>query len=177
MRKIGQTFKILIPVIALVALVVFLVGAGRRERARLEKNKAIVIRDGEEVWNKGDMAAVDELFASDYVRHTAGQPDLQGREALKQHVKAIHTAWPDFHCTPEIMVAEGDKVAVRWRITGTHQGTAWGIPPTGNKTDFVSVIFHRIAGGKVVEEWEVNETAMLLQIGFKLVPPGGGGGE
>ena len=177
MRKIGKIFRFLIPVIALVALVVFMTGAGRRERARVEKNKAILIRDGEEVFNKGDMAVVDELYASDYVRHTAGQPDLQGREALKQHVKAIRTAWPDFHCTPEIMVAEGDKVAVRWRITGTHTGTAWGIPPTGNKTDFVSVIFHRIAGGKKVEDWVVDETAVSLQMGFKLVPPGGGGGK
>jgi len=170
MRKIGQTLRFLIPVIALAALVVFMTGAGRRERARLEKNKAIVIREGEEVWNKGDMAVVDELFASDYVRHTAGQPDMQGREALKQHLKAVHTAWPDYHCTAEIMIAEGDKVAVRWRSTGTHQGTAWGIPPTGNKGDFVTVVFYRIAGGKIVEGWVVDETAVLLTMGFKLVP-------
>ena len=172
MRKFGQIFKFLIPVIALVALVVFMTGAGRRERARLEKNKAIVLRAGEEFWNKGDMAVADELYATDYVRHTAGQPDLQGREALKEHLKAVHTAWPDFHSTIEIMVAGGDKVAVHWRITGTHQGTAWGIPPTGNKADFLSVIFHRIAGGKIVEDWVVDETALLLQMGFKLVPPG-----
>ncbi len=166
MRKIGKIFSFLIPVIAVAVLVVFMIGTGRRERARLEKNKAIILRDGEEVWNKGDMAAVDELFASDYVRHVAGQPDLQGREALKQYVKECRTAWPDFHSTPEIMVAEGDMVAVRWRITGTHTGTAWGIPPTGNKTDFLSVIFHRIADGKIVEDWAVaDELALLQQLG------------
>ena len=171
MRKFGQILRFLIPVIALVALVVFMTGAGRRERARLEKNKAVIMRYDEEVWKKRNWDVADEIVASDYVRHTAGQPDLQGREALKQHITEIYTAWPDFDFTAEIMVAEGDKVAVRYRITGTHQGTAWGIPPTGNKTDFVSVLFHRIAGGKVVEDWVVDETAVLLQMGFKLVPP------
>jgi len=172
-RKIGRTFRFLMPVIALVALVVFITGAGRRERAALEKNKAIVMRWNEEVWNKKNIAAADEFLSSDSVRHIAGSPDLVGREAVKQHVTACLTAWPDWYCSPEITIAEGDKVMVRWRCTGTHTGKAWDIPPTGNKADFISDVIFRIAGGKIAEIWEVTETACWLQLGFKLVPPGG----
>jgi len=71
-----------------------------------------------------------------------------------------------------MIIAEGDKVMSRWRCTGTHKGTAWGIPPTGNKANFISDVIFRIVGGKVVEMWEVTETACWLQMGFKLVPPG-----
>jgi len=172
MRKIGQIFRFLIPVIALAGLVVFMTGAGRRERATLEKNKAIVMRWNEELWDKGNMAVEDEIVASDHVRHIAGQPDLRGREAMIQYITACRTAWPDWHSTSEIMIAEGDKVMVRWRSTGTHTGTAWGIPPTGNKANFITDTIYRIAGGKIVESWQVDELAVYLQMGFKLVPPG-----
>ena len=178
MRKIGQIFKVLIPVIALVALVVFMTGAGRRKRATLEKNKAIVLmRWNEELWNKGNMAGADEIIASDCVRHIAGLPDLVGPEAIKQYIVACRTAWPDWNSTPEMIIAEGDKVMVRWRCTGTHKGTAWGIPPTGNKANFITDCMYRIVGGKIVEMWEVTETACWLQMGFKLVPPGAEGGK
>jgi len=180
MRKIGQMLRFLIPIIALAVLVVFMTGAGRRERAALEKNKAIVLmRWNEELWNKGDMAGADEIIASDCVRHVAGQPsyDLVGREAIKQYIIACRTAWPDWHSTSEITIAEGDKVMVRWRSTGTHLGTAWGIPPSGNKANFISDVIYRIVGGKIVEMWEVSELATYLQMGFKLIPPGGEGGK
>jgi len=177
MRKIGQIFRFLIPVIALVALVVFMTGAGRRERATLEKNKAIVMRWNDEIWNKGDMAVADELLTSDHVRHIAGEPDLVGPEAMKQKITETRTAWPDWNSTSEMMIAEGDKVMVRWRCTGTHTGTAWGLPPTGNKANFIADVIFRIVGGKIVESWEVYETACLLQLGLKLVPPGGEGGK
>ena len=173
MRKIGQIFRFLIPVIALVALVVFMTGAGRRERARLEKNKALIMRYDEEFWNKGDMAVADEIVATDYVRHHSAAPKgiLRGREALKEWVTGLRNAWPDFHCTAEDVIAEGDKVVVRYAIRATFKRELAGIPPTGKELTFESLLIHRIAGGKVVEDWVFDqELAMMYQMGMKLVP-------
>ena len=172
MRKIGQIFRFLIPVIALAALVVFMTGVGRRRRARLEKNKAIVMRLDEEVWKKRNWDVADEIVASDYVRHMPGAAeDLHGREALKQFITDVYTAWPDLDFTAEVMIAEGDMVAERYTHTGTHTGTAWGIPPSGNKMNWIAHHIHRIADGKVVEQWPLSDDLTIFQqMGMKLVP-------
>jgi len=177
MRKIGQIFRFLIPVIALVALVVLMTAAGRRERARLEKNKAIVVRYEEAVWSsrKQNWDVGDEIVPIDHVRHNPHDPEggLRSREALKQLVTQVFTAIPDFDFTGEFMIAEGDKVASFGTCTGTHTGTAWGIPPTGNEINCIGVYIHRIADGKVVESWALDDSLTLFQqMGFKLVPAG-----
>jgi len=179
MRKIGQIFRFLIPVIALVALVVFLTGAGRRERATVEKNKAIVMRDFE-VWNKGDMAALDEIYASNCIYYTTpgseGNPEgiLRGREALKQHLVNCRTAFPDLHITlMDDLIAEGDKVACHWAWRSTFTGVVkeWGIPPTGKEVTFDGITIYQIAGGKIVKLWEYyRELTLWYQMGMKLVP-------
>jgi len=177
MRKIGQIFRFLIPVIALVALVVFMTGAGRRERATVEKNKAIVMRDFE-VWNKGDMAALDEIYASNCIYYThpgTGNPEgiLRGREALKQHIVNCRTAWPDLHLTlMDDMIAEGDKVVSRWKLTGTFTGKVEGWPPpTGKEVAFDGVDIAHLAGGKIVEIYDYyREGTLHYQMGLKLVP-------
>jgi len=174
MRKIEQIFRFLIPVIALVALVVFLVGAGRRERATIQKNKALVMRSAEEVWNKGNMAVADEIYASNYIRHQDDLPGgiIRGREALKQFVTNCRTIWPDWHMTLLDMVAEGDKVWDYWAIRGTFTGKVEGfLPPNGKETPFECVIIHRIAGGKDVEDWcFFQDLNLYSQLGMKLVP-------
>ena len=174
MRKIGQIFRFLIPVIALAALVVFMTGAGRRRRARLEENKAIVTRYEKEVWIKRNWDVADEIVASDHVRHRIGGPgDIHGLEALKQFATEVYTAWPDFDFTTEFMIAEGDKVASFCTLTGTHAGTAWGIPASGNELNFMGIYIQRIADGKIVETWALDDSLTFFQqMGFKLVPPG-----
>jgi len=174
MRKIGQTLRFLIPVIALVALVVFMTGAGRRERAKLEKNKAIVRRNVDEFWNKGDMAVADELYATDFVRHDPMLPeDIHGRESLKKYVAAIHASSSDWHITIEDVIAEGDKVAGRYTITGTSTGEYMGIPPTGAPFTFSAISIGRIIDGKIVETWNQSfDLGWMLPAGFKLIPPG-----
>jgi len=177
MRKIGQIFGFLIPVIALAALVVFLAGAGRRERATLEKNKAILMRWNDEVWNKGSMAVADEIVASDCIRYitpSPGNPEgiLRGREAIKQLVMACRTAVPDWRAVAKDVIAEGNKVAVRWANRGTFTGRVEGFPlPNGNKLAFDTMMIFHIAGGKIVKMCEFNrDITMYYQMGLKVVP-------
>jgi steroid delta-isomerase-like uncharacterized protein len=171
MRKIGQILKVLIPVIALGVLVVLMTGAA----TRLERNKAILMR-ALEAWNKGDMPAFDEVYASDVIRHDDTVPEgvLRGREALKQHVMNCRTAWPDFRVTlaDGNMIFQGDKAAARWVISGTNTGVVEKWPaPTGKKMVWEVLEMYRFAGGKIVEDWAFNQDLVLFyQWGLKLVP-------
>ena len=131
-----------------------------------EENKTIARRFNDEVWDKGDEAALEELFAEDAVDHGAipGQPP--GREGHKYQVRLFRSAVPDLHVTAEDIFSEGDKVAYRWTGRGTHEGELMGIAPTGNAVTFRGIDVLRIEGGKVVERWsEYNALEAMQQMG------------
>jgi predicted ester cyclase len=111
----------------------------------LEKNKAL-FRKANEAINKRDLTVLDELMASDYVDHTN---QLRGREDVKQFYTGAFKDFPDFHRTIEDIIAEGDKVWVRFKITGTAT--------TGKKIELSSVSILRIVNGKAVEGWSVPQ--------------------
>jgi len=114
----------------------------------LEKNKATVRRFIEE-WNKRNLAALDELMAADYF-----DPSLQvrGLEAYKQLLTMVLKGFPDWHETIEDIIAEGDKVWVRYTATGTHAGEFRGLAPTGKQFTETGVLIWRIVDGKIAEK-------------------------
>jgi predicted ester cyclase len=148
-----------------------------------EENKAIVRRMYEEVWTKGNVAAVDELFAPNYVNHfdspaNASVPGRfqQSHEEIKHFIPQWRTTFPDLHSTVELQVAEGDLVATRVTARGTHQGEYRGlefkgISPTGKQVTWTLTSIDRIADGKIVESW-LNEDAVsrLQQVGALPTP-------
>jgi steroid delta-isomerase-like uncharacterized protein len=141
-----------------------------------EENKAIVRRLIDEAWNLGNLDVIDEIVATDYIRNDPANPGVSGSEGLKQFVAAYQAAFPDIHIALEEQIAEGDKVANRWTITGTHQGEMMGIPPTLKKITIEGIHISRIASGKIVEGWISHDTlGMLQQLG--VIPPMGQGGE
>jgi len=107
----------------------------------LEKNKRIVRKIVDAI-NKKDLTVLDELMASNYVDNTNQE---RGRENVKQFYIMVFKDFPDFHRTIEDIIAGGDKVWVRNRITGTAS--------TGKKIELASVNIFRIVNGKVVEGW------------------------
>ncbi len=141
-----------------------------------EQHKAIVRRIFEEVWNQGKLEVVDEIYATDYVLNNPAVPEIRGPEALRQLVTQYRAAIPDLHYTVQDQIAEGDKVAVRWTVSGTQQGEMMGIPPTGKHVSVAGMSMVRIAAGKVVEDFGSMDTlGMLQQLG--VIPPMGGDGE
>ena len=84
--------------------------------------KVLVRRLFEEVWNQGNLAAIDELFAPSYVRYDPAAPEAKGLAGFKQLVIRLRTAFPDLHFTLEEVIAEGDKVMSRALLRGTHRG-------------------------------------------------------
>jgi len=128
----------------------------------LEENKTIVRRLFE-AFNKQDLALLDELIAPDYVDHPR---QLRGLESYKQHLTMFYKSFPDSHETIEDIIAEGDKVWIRVKGTGTHTGEYRGLAPTGKKITWEAVDIWRIVDGKVVELWyAVVELDFYKQLG------------
>jgi steroid delta-isomerase-like uncharacterized protein len=139
-----------------------------------EANKAIARRLIEEAWNRGSLAAVEELVDAGYVGNFAIQPEpLRGPEAYKGFAAGLRAAFPDLEFTVEDLIAEGDKVVVRWTNRGTHRGALMGLPPTGRRVEGTGMWIHRIAGGKIVEEWGQSDVLGLLQQLGAIPGPGG----
>jgi len=128
-----------------------------------EENKAIVRRVYDEVMNQGDLSVVEELFASEYVYHSPGSPDLHGPDGFRQIVAMYRDAFPDLQQHPRAMIAEGDTVVSRWTASGTHQGELMGTAATGKRVGIDGVVITRLSGGKVVEDWELADVMGLLQ--------------
>ena len=118
-----------------------------------EKNKAAKRRYFA-AFNSQDLTAIEGLFAPEYVLHIAGSPDIEGPETLKEMVGGTFAALSDLAATVEDMVAEGDKVATRWKITAIHSGEFLGIPPTNRRITMNGIIIDRFKNGRVVEAWE-----------------------
>jgi len=141
-----------------------------------EKNKAIVRRIAEEIWHKGNLAAVDEIFATNFVGHIPGMPDISGSEGVKQFVTGYRNAFPDIHWAIADEIAEGDKVVTRYTVSGTHQGDFMGISPTGKKVIYTALSINRFASGKIVEFWGIADALGLMQQ-LGVIPPPGQGNE
>jgi predicted ester cyclase len=130
-----------------------------------EEKKALVRGCWEECFNKGNLAVVDEFVASTYRWHGPGQ-EVSGREGIKQLIGLYRAAFPDFQMTFEDQIAEGDKVASRWTMRGTHTGDLLGIGPTGKQGTMTGIVISRLAGNAIAEEWEnFDQLGLLQQLG------------
>ena len=131
-----------------------------------EENKALVRRMYDVVFNERNIGLLGEVFASNIVDHTARPGTPPGVEGLKQQMEMFLTAFPDLKITAEDIVAEGDRVAVRWTATGTHRGDLMGIQATGKQVTISGMEILRIVDGKAVEHWEVfDQMSMMQQLG------------
>jgi steroid delta-isomerase-like uncharacterized protein len=130
-----------------------------------EENEVLVRRYFEEIWDKGNLDLIDELFTTSFVRHgpTATEGEVRGLEGFKGVVSMYRTAFPDLRVPIEDLIAESDKVVSRWTAHGTHQGELMGIAPTGNQASVTGMIVDRISGGRIEEEWVEYDTLHLMQ--------------
>jgi steroid delta-isomerase-like uncharacterized protein len=138
-----------------------------------EHNKRIARRVFEEVWNEANFATADALVDPDYINHAPGLPGMPpGSEGLKYLVSTFRAAFPDLQMTVEDQIAEGDRVATRWTMRGTHTGAFLGIPPTGKAVASTGINIERIIDGTVVEHWRgSDELGLLQQLGVVPAPP------
>lgn len=136
-----------------------------------DQNKTIVRRFYEEVFNRGNLALLGELVATDYIEHYPFSGQAPGSEGLKGVVTMFRAAFPEIRITVEDTVAEGNKVAVRRTMRGTQKGELMGIAPTGKEATWTAIDIFTVAGGKVQERWAVADAlGMMQQLGVIPAP-------
>jgi predicted ester cyclase len=136
----------------------------------LDSNKAAVRRFKESQGTRDQAAAMREVLAPDYTRLRGGMENLSGNardQGFPGPGEFLRDAFPDRVDVIEDIIAEDDRVGMLWRLTGTHKGNLFGIPPTGCKVDIHEIGWFRLAGGRITEGW-----FMARRLG-----PGGWGGD
>jgi len=123
----------------------------------------------DEVWNAQNEAAVDEMFAEDGIAHGLADPEgneVRGPEGFKKLHRQFIGSFPDLRIMVEDTVVEGDKIAARCRVTGSHLGRSLGVAPTNGPVEFTGMTIVRVRDGKIVEAWnEFNFMDMYQQLG------------
>lgn len=134
-----------------------------------DENKEVVRRYYEEAFNAGRTDLLDELIAENVVNHdpisdeTLTPEEARGFEGFVSHVEAAREAFPDATVTIEEMIAEDDRVFVRFTFEGTNEGSFAGFEPTGNRVTGSNMVLMRLEDGKIVERWEESDTLEFLQ--------------
>ena len=121
----------------------------------IQENKELIRRYNEEIWNGHDLEKARAYLGGDQID-----------EAI-EHVRQFLTAFPDVHITIDDLIAEGDKVVARLRASATNTGPFAGQPPTGKKVQIHSIRIYRIAGGKIIDTWAMqNRLELMEQLGY-----------
>jgi steroid delta-isomerase-like uncharacterized protein len=135
--------------------------------------KANVRRAFIEAFDKGNLAALDEMFAPNLIDHSTARGAAQtGLEGFKQRIAGHRAGFPDLHIAIEDMLVDGDRIAFRWMMSGTQQGPWIGRPATGKSMNMTGMNMERLEGGKIVEHWSNPDIlGAFQQLGF--IPSGG----
>jgi steroid delta-isomerase-like uncharacterized protein len=129
-----------------------------------ESNKALFQRYFDEGTNQGNLDVVEDLFAPDYKHHDPANPDvIVGNEGVRRHIQTLRGAFPDITFQVEDMIAQGDKVVIRWTANVTHTGDYFGIPPTGKSATITGMNTWQVQDGKAVEGWVNRDDVGLMQ--------------
>ena len=131
-----------------------------------EHGRTLARRFIEDLWDRGELSVADEIITPDFTDHDPVSGQRPGLDGYKAMVGAFRAAFPDLRVKNEAVIAEGDKVVVRWTARGTHNGVLMNIPPTGRQVTLKGVDILRVEGGKIVERWgEFDALGMLHQLG------------
>lgn len=141
----------------------------------LEDAKILVARIADDIWNRGDFAAVDEVMAATASYHGPHIPNGTGdRESWRRTIAMNRAAFPDSHVVFDELIACGDTIVGRWHATGTHTGDLPGLAATGKRIAISGITIYRLAEGRIVEAWEqLDMLGMWQQLGVVTVPSAG----
>ena len=131
-----------------------------------QENRAILDRLNEQVLRQGNLDAVDELMAGNYVEHDPPPGMAADRDGFKDFVRGIHQAFADQLHTVHDQIADGDRVIERWTMTATHAGEFMGNAATGRRFTLTGIDISRVEDGRIVEHWtECDMLGLLEQLG------------
>ena len=158
----------------LIVLIAFslLTSVSCQEKIDIEKEMKSFAEKEIKVWNGGPLSLFDEILSPEHVMHGVDAIDIIGIDAYKEYVTSTRTSFPDFNVAIDDLIIKGDKIVMRWTITGTNTGPLGDLPPTGKKFKVSGVTIGHVVDGKAREEWMFyNEVLSLSQLGFTINPP------
>lgn len=118
----------------------------------------------EEFINTGRIDAMSGLISPAFISHTfTGGPGEQSAEEFCVAVRKLREAFPDLHFEIEDIFAEGDRVAVRWQMTGTHSGTFAGVAATGRQVRQPGIVIYHVRDGQIERAWRQSDRVILYQ--------------
>jgi steroid delta-isomerase-like uncharacterized protein len=136
-----------------------------------EQNKKIVTEFIDAVFTRGDLGAVDEYLAADFINHDPPVGVSADREGMRAAGALFRAACPDWHSEMDILVGEGDLVTERFTASGTHRGELLGVPPSGKAITMPGINIWRVRDGRITERWgRLDELGLLRQLGLVNLP-------
>lgn len=146
------------------------ISAGKEDG--MDQNKEVARRLYEEVLNQHRLELLDEMVKPDYIEHDPLPGQGTGLDGAKDRFRMLIEGM-DPHFTIEDLIAEGDRVAVRWTNEGTNVGEFLGIPATGRTYRVPGVDIYRVEDGKLAEHWHVVDMlGHMQQLGLLPMPEG-----
>jgi steroid delta-isomerase-like uncharacterized protein len=134
-----------------------------------DEYQTLIHRWFEEVWNKGRSEAIDEMFACEGIAHGLADQsgnELCGPEGFKPFFESFRNAFPDIRVTVEDTLVDGDRIAARCSVRGTHAGDGIGVAASNRPVAFTGICIVRVKDGKIVEAWNnFDFMTMFQQIG------------
>jgi steroid delta-isomerase-like uncharacterized protein len=136
----------------------------------MSEHETVLTRFYDDVLGRADREAAASLIADSFVDHNPNPLQEPGRDGLLAAIERIRSAFPDLVYEVQLMIAEGPRTAVQWRMQGTNTGSLFGAPPSDKPIDVTGVDIFRVDDGQIAERWSRWETLKLLgQIG--MTPP------
>jgi len=138
-----------------ILIAAFLLSCTRNmNESNVDSNTTLVQTMNHEVWNKGNLAVIEELYSEDFVEHFLPDgSEFQGIQQLREHVEEHRKAFPDWREEIQHIVAENDLVVIHFRSQGTNLGSWVGTPPTGKRVQINEFAILRIENGRLAEQW------------------------
>ena len=128
----------------------------------VQSNEERIKFANDEIIGKGNLSIVDEIFAANYVAHTGGK-DYNGHQFVRRFIGQLRSAIPDIRVVKvEILLHSGDTIVWQRTLSGTHKANMMGIPPSGQKIEWIEMVVTRFDSEKIAEEWVVSELAGRL---------------
>lgn len=133
----------------------------------ISKNKTLIERYFEEVWNNGELDVLDDIIHQNYINHSPGMPNPEkGPAGLKPIVAAMRVGFPDLNFKIDDLIITDQNIAIRSTMSGTHAGELFGMPATGKKVVVNQFQFEHIQDGKIIEHWrQSDDLGMMKQLG------------
>lgn len=141
----------------------------------VEDNRKLIRRVYEDVYSRGNIEAVDEIYAKDFFSHpnSISHDGIRGSQAIKAFVIMLRQAIPDVRFSIQDEIAVDDRVVIRWTMIGTLEGPLFGFTPTGKEGRVTGITIHRVANGKCVESWEEADIFGAFDQFLGILPIGG----